>query len=168
MTCFSKEANSMVKDCNELVHNMPDKSSYDYPPELLALEGQRKIFQLHFDPQCTKAKQNFILDTCWDEMKLLTAGPAATAATSVELSKNIEAGKHMATATDTTIAMPNREAKHLQPLPTTITTPPEPIPTLETSEHPTNSPNEKHPNQKMKQERKMFAGPFSKKPNMEP
>ena len=70
MTCFSNEANSLVKDCKELLQTVPASDPYEYPPELLSLQGKRKIFQLHFDPDSTKDNQIFILDTCWDDTPL--------------------------------------------------------------------------------------------------
>ena len=71
MTCFSNEANSLLKDCKELLQNIPNKDPYDYPSELLSLQGKAIIFQLHYDPDSTKDNQVFILDTCWDETPLL-------------------------------------------------------------------------------------------------
>ena len=56
---------------------MPAPDPYDYPAELLALQGKTKIFQLHFDPESTKDKQVFILDTCWDDIPLLPSNVAA-------------------------------------------------------------------------------------------
>ena len=64
MKCFSNEANSMVKDCKELLESIPNQDSYEYPTELLSLQGTKKIFQIHFDPESTKDNQGFILDTC--------------------------------------------------------------------------------------------------------
>ena len=61
----------MIKDCKELLQNIPNPDPYDYPPELLSLQGKRKIFQLHYDPESTKDKQVFILDTCWDDVPLM-------------------------------------------------------------------------------------------------
>lgn len=78
MTCFSNEAHSMVKDCKQLVQTMPNRNPYEYPPELLSLQGKKRIFQLHFDPESIKERQVFILDTCWDDMPLLTSASAVT------------------------------------------------------------------------------------------
>lgn len=84
MTCFSNEANSMVTDCKELLKTIPDQSSYEYPAEILSLQGKRKIFQLHFDLDSTKEKQIFILDTCWDAMPLLTSTDATIVEPNIE------------------------------------------------------------------------------------
>ena len=54
MTCFSNEANSLLKDCTELLQSQPDQDPYEYPPEILGLEGTTKIFQLHYDLESTK------------------------------------------------------------------------------------------------------------------
>ena len=72
LTCFSNEANSMVKDCNDIIRSLQDKDRYKYPEELLALEGKKKIFQLHFASDSTKQKPVFFLDTAWDNTPLLT------------------------------------------------------------------------------------------------
>ena len=66
VTCFSNEADSMIKDCKELVQATDNRDPYDYPEELLALEGKKRVFQIHFDPDCTKEKPHFILDTSWE------------------------------------------------------------------------------------------------------
>ena len=66
----------MVKDCKELLKTIPNQNSYEYPAEILSLLGKRKIFQMHFDPNSTKERQIFLLDTCWDATPLLTLGDA--------------------------------------------------------------------------------------------
>lgn len=79
MTCFSNEANSLVKDCKELLQTIPNPNPHDYPAELLSLQGKTKNFQLHFDPESTKDRRIFILDTCWDNTPLLTSAATAVA-----------------------------------------------------------------------------------------
>lgn len=74
----------MLKDCKELVESMPEQNSYEYPKELLSLQGKQKIFQLHFDPESTKERKIFILDTCWDDTPLLTSGSAIGSESTVE------------------------------------------------------------------------------------
>ena len=131
MTCFSNEANSLVKECSHLVHSMPGKSSYDYPPELLALQGQKKIFQLHFDPECTKARQNFILDTCWDDMSLLLPGPAALATPGSEIPEEKQLTKPFETEIVASTPEDKPATDHL-PISLTVTPPPQVTPELET------------------------------------
>lgn len=87
MTCFSNEANSLVKDCKELLQTIPNPESRQYPAELLSLQGKRKICQLHFDPECTKDEQVFILDTCWNETPLLISNAPTPPESSLESSK---------------------------------------------------------------------------------
>ena len=87
MTCFSNEANSLVTDCKELLQTLPHQHSYDYPPELLSLQGKKRIFQLHFDPESTKERQLFILDTCWDDTPLLPPPNAVHAESTIDSSR---------------------------------------------------------------------------------
>ena len=89
MTCFSNEANSLLQDCKELLRTTPNKNSYEYPKELLSLQGKKKIFQLHFDPESTKEHQVFILDTCWDTTPLLTSGTSATNESAISYSAEV-------------------------------------------------------------------------------
>lgn len=56
---------------------MPEPDPYNFPPELLSLQGKAKNFQLHYDPDCTKDRQVFILDTCWDDIPLLVSNVSA-------------------------------------------------------------------------------------------
>jgi hypothetical protein len=79
----------MVKDCKELLKTIPNQSSYEYPTEILSLQGKRKIFQLHFDPDSTKEKQIFILDTCWDTTPLLTSADATIVEPSIGSPKTV-------------------------------------------------------------------------------
>ena len=91
MTCFSDEANSLIKDCKEIVRTMPNQNFSEYPTELLSLQGKKKIFQLHFDRESTKENRVFILDTCWDAMPVLTLPTSDTTEASVNaLAKNTE------------------------------------------------------------------------------
>lgn len=56
---------------------MPEPDPYNFPAELLSLQGKAKNFQLHYDPDCTKDRQVFILDTCWDDIPLLISNVSA-------------------------------------------------------------------------------------------
>ena len=98
MTCFSNEANSLVRDCKELLQTIPASDPYEYPPELLSLQGKRKIFQLHFDPESTHDTKIFILDTCWDDTPLPPSDLAVTteSSTASSIEKTLQP---MATAT---------------------------------------------------------------------
>ncbi|GKB15919.1 DNA helicase [Tanacetum coccineum] len=63
LTCFSNEANSLVKDCTELLNELPDKNPYQLPLALKELEGTTHTFQFHFDINSTLKRKVFILDT---------------------------------------------------------------------------------------------------------
>ena len=79
----------MVKDCKELLRTMSKQDSYDYPKELLSLQGMKKIFQLHFDPDSTKENRIFILDTCWDATPLLLSGNANIGQSSIDSTETL-------------------------------------------------------------------------------
>lgn len=111
MTCFSNEANSLVKDCKELLQAMPDQSPYDYPTELLSLQGKEKIFQLHFDPESTKEKQLFILDTCWDNTPSITE----RLATDAEESGTVQPKEHQTTPPTQHTHLPEPSKSTAQP-----------------------------------------------------
>ena len=142
MTCFSNEANSLVKDCKELLQTIPNPDSRQYPAELLSLQGKRKNFQLHFDPECTKNEQVFILDTCWNETPLLISDAPTLPESSIESSKHktdatIETDPVTATPTNTppkTITAKVETPDTFQPKETDSTPPPKETPLSETPE----------------------------------
>lgn len=57
LTCFSDEANCIVKYCNELMKDLRNKDPYKPPKELTDLEGTTHLFQLNFAPESTKEKK---------------------------------------------------------------------------------------------------------------
>ncbi|GKE50040.1 hypothetical protein Tco_1481298 [Tanacetum coccineum] len=62
LTCFSNEANSLVKDCTELLNELPDKNPYQLLLALKELEGTTHTFQFHFDINNTHKRKVFVLD----------------------------------------------------------------------------------------------------------
>ena len=83
----------MVTNCNDIIQCLQDKNPYLYPPEILALEGQRKIFQLHFAPESTKERRVFFLDTTWDDTPLLIEGTGTTTEAIAQSSKSMNTSK---------------------------------------------------------------------------
>ncbi|GJU35943.1 DNA helicase [Tanacetum coccineum] len=76
--CFSKQANCLVKDINELLAECLDRNPYHLPPALKELEGTTYIFQFHFDVNSTSSRKVFVLDTVFKETVLpLPAPPIA-------------------------------------------------------------------------------------------
>lgn len=132
----------MVKDCKELLDTIPNPDSHQYPAKLLSLQGKRKIFQLHFDPECTKNEQVFILDTCWDETPLLISDAPTLPESSVDSSKHetdatIETDPITATTANTpekTITAKFETPDTFQPKETDTTPPPKETPLYETPE----------------------------------
>jgi hypothetical protein len=130
MTCFSTEANSLLKDCKELVHATGITDPYDYPQEILDLQGKKKIFQLHFDPDSTKENRIFILDTCWDDTPLVTTKPTCIGQSSLEFSKEPAAEQLPGTPTHNPILLPDTTGKTIESaLPTTTATGKTPVTT---------------------------------------
>jgi hypothetical protein len=66
-----------------------NQNSSEYPNELPSLQGKKKIFQLHFDPESTKEQRIFVLDTCWDTTPLFTSGTSNTNETSISSSTEV-------------------------------------------------------------------------------
>ncbi|GJW08873.1 hypothetical protein Tco_1571296 [Tanacetum coccineum] len=70
LTCFSNEANSLVKDCAELLNELSDKNPYQLPSTLKELEGTTHTFQFHFDINSTLKRKVFVLDTVFTNVVL--------------------------------------------------------------------------------------------------
>ncbi|GJX23884.1 DNA helicase [Tanacetum coccineum] len=78
LACFSKQANCLVKDINELLAETPDRNPYHLPAALKELEDTNHIFQFHFDVNSTSNRKVFVLDTVFKEtVPLLPAPPIA-------------------------------------------------------------------------------------------
>ncbi|GJY61564.1 DNA helicase [Tanacetum coccineum] len=73
---YSNQANSLIKDCNELLTELPKKNSYELPSTLKDLEGTARIFQFHFDINNTSKRKDFVLDIVFQKTILpLLAAP---------------------------------------------------------------------------------------------
>ena len=154
MKCFSNEANSLVKDCKELLASIPNQDSYEYPTELLSLQGTKKIFQIHYDPESTQDNQGFILDTCWDDAPLLITNVASVAESSINTMPTgtpvAETSKPKTEMEGTTITPMNTPSKPstanpetpdtFEPEETDTTPPPKQTPTVGTSQAKTQTP----------------------------
>ncbi|GKA11744.1 hypothetical protein Tco_0691290 [Tanacetum coccineum] len=63
ITCFSDQANSLTRDCNEILAKLADKNPFHLPPSLIKLEGTTHTFQFHFHTGITSRRPDFALDT---------------------------------------------------------------------------------------------------------
>ncbi|GJX42382.1 DNA helicase, partial [Tanacetum coccineum] len=75
LMCFSNQANSLTRDCNEVLAELPDKNAYQLPPNLKSLEGTSHIFQFHFDSTSTSRKIDFVLDRVFKDTILPLPAP---------------------------------------------------------------------------------------------
>ncbi|GKA16860.1 hypothetical protein Tco_0696697 [Tanacetum coccineum] len=75
LTCFSNQANSLTRDCTEVLADLPDKNPYQLPPNLKSLEGTSHIFQFHFDSTSTSRKIFFVLDKVFKDTILPLPAP---------------------------------------------------------------------------------------------
>ncbi|GJZ87919.1 hypothetical protein Tco_0659701 [Tanacetum coccineum] len=75
LTCFSDQVNSLTKDCNELLAELPDKDPYHLPSTLKELEDTAHIFQFHFDGGSTSKRRDFVLDKVFKKTPLLLPAP---------------------------------------------------------------------------------------------
>ncbi|GKA68952.1 hypothetical protein Tco_0775016, partial [Tanacetum coccineum] len=62
MTCCSDQANSLTRDCNELLAEITDKDPYRLPSSLKDLEGTTHTFRFHFDTRSTSNGPDFVLE----------------------------------------------------------------------------------------------------------
>ena len=112
VTCFSKEAHSIVTSCNEVTKKLQKKNPYKLPLELAALQGKTYIFQLHYGQDSTKEESFFFLDKAWDTTPLLTEAPATDVATPPTKTETQDTSdvKPKALATETSVTPLLREA----------------------------------------------------------
>ena len=137
MTCFSNEANSLLKDCKQLLQSQADQDPYAYPAKILGLEGTTKIFQLHYDLESTKEKQIFVLDTCWDDLPLPVAEIPAHAESHTNSPKQSNSPKQVAVSPETDIPMATTQNKPEPTSPPTMAAPTQPTSETKNEECPT-------------------------------
>ncbi|GKA08744.1 DNA helicase [Tanacetum coccineum] len=59
-------------DCTKLVNLYDTPSPRDFPSEILNIQGQRHIFQFHYNPSCEKGKVDFYFDDILDKPMQIT------------------------------------------------------------------------------------------------
>ncbi|GKE37484.1 hypothetical protein Tco_1460889 [Tanacetum coccineum] len=75
ITCFSNQANSLIKDVHELLAEISDKKPYHLPQSLKQLEGSTHTFQFYFDIMSTSRRPDFVLDTVFPNIPLALPAP---------------------------------------------------------------------------------------------
>ncbi|GJZ83397.1 DNA helicase [Tanacetum coccineum] len=78
ITCFSDQANTLTRDCNEVLAETMNKDPYTLPPSLKELEGTTHTFQFHFDTGSTAKRPDFILDIVFKNPTLALPAPVLT------------------------------------------------------------------------------------------
>ncbi|GJT40020.1 DNA helicase [Tanacetum coccineum] len=63
ITCFSDQANSLTRDCNDVLAELSDNDPYHLPMSLKELEGTTHTFQFYFDTGSTDKRPDFVSDT---------------------------------------------------------------------------------------------------------
>ncbi|GJS83511.1 DNA helicase [Tanacetum coccineum] len=81
VTCFSNQANALVKDCNELLTELSTRNPYELPSILKDLEGTARIFQFHFEINSTSKRKDFVLDKVFEKTMLPLPAPPIQNAT---------------------------------------------------------------------------------------
>ncbi|GKA35542.1 DNA helicase [Tanacetum coccineum] len=78
ITCFSEQANTLTRDCDEVLAEISNKDQYTLPPSIKELEGTTHTFQFHFDIGITARRPNFILDEVFKNPTLALPAPTLT------------------------------------------------------------------------------------------
>ena len=80
MTCFSPQTNGLIKPVDALLEEHKDPAII--PPEILALQNTRHVFQFKFSKPTTKGLPTFILQKIMDDppptLPASTEGPSST------------------------------------------------------------------------------------------
>ncbi|GJT13486.1 hypothetical protein Tco_0860528 [Tanacetum coccineum] len=74
VTWFSDNTNTLIRDCNDILAELPNKDPYELPSTLKELEGTKHVFQFHFDSGSSYRRRNLVLDRVF-EISEPTAAP---------------------------------------------------------------------------------------------
>ena len=81
MTCFSPQTDGLIKPVDALLEEVADKDPAIIPPEILALQNTRHVFQFKFAKPTSKGPPTFILQKIMDAPPLTlppgTEGPSS-------------------------------------------------------------------------------------------
>ncbi|GKB08084.1 DNA helicase [Tanacetum coccineum] len=76
VTFFTPNANVLTgKSCTQLVKKYGTPDPREFPKEILSLNGQTHIFQIHYNPSCVKGRVDFYFDDILDK-PLRIVGPS--------------------------------------------------------------------------------------------
>ncbi|PWA90538.1 helitron helicase-like domain-containing protein [Artemisia annua] len=85
MTCFSPQTDGLIKDVNTLLQEVADKNPTTTPPQILALQNTRHVFQFRFAKPTAKGPPTFVLQKVMDHPPSLllaaTEGPSSAPTT---------------------------------------------------------------------------------------
>ena len=68
MTCFSPQTDGLIKDVETLIKEVGNKAPEVIPPQILALENTRHVFQFRFAKPVGKGPPTFILQKVMDQI----------------------------------------------------------------------------------------------------
>ncbi|GJY21398.1 hypothetical protein Tco_0393964 [Tanacetum coccineum] len=91
--CFSNKANTLTKDCDQVLPEIEHEDRYQLPPSQKELEGTKHIFQFHFDTGITAKRPDFVLDKVIDINPLPLPGPSVGQVTHAHTIEPVTASK---------------------------------------------------------------------------
>nr|GEU61310.1 DNA helicase [Tanacetum cinerariifolium] len=75
LTCFSDNTNTLIKDCDDILAELPDKDQYKLPFALKDLEGTTHVFQFHFNSGSSSRRRDLVLDRVFKSTVLPLPAP---------------------------------------------------------------------------------------------
>ncbi|PWA97533.1 nucleic acid-binding, OB-fold protein [Artemisia annua] len=76
MTCFSPQTEGLIKDIHTLLLEVANKDPQVIPPQILALENTRHIFQFRFAKPAGKGPPTFVLQKVMDHLPSILPAPS--------------------------------------------------------------------------------------------
>ncbi|GJY85202.1 DNA helicase [Tanacetum coccineum] len=75
VTCFSDNTNTLIRECNDILAELPNKDPYELPSALKDLEGTTHVFQFHFDSGSSSRRRDLVLDRVFETPVLPLPAP---------------------------------------------------------------------------------------------
>ncbi|GJR38151.1 hypothetical protein Tco_1213835 [Tanacetum coccineum] len=75
VTCFSDQANTLIRDCNDILAELPNKDPHELLSALKDLEGTTHVFQFHFDSESISRRRDLVLDRVFKSAMLPLPAP---------------------------------------------------------------------------------------------
>ncbi|PWA81780.1 nucleic acid-binding, OB-fold protein [Artemisia annua] len=76
ITCFRQHTDGLIKDIKTLLEEVTDKNPEIIPPQILALENTRHVFQFRFSKPVGKGPPTFVLQKVMDHIPSILPAPA--------------------------------------------------------------------------------------------